>query len=1356
MALTSCGQHDADSEPPTSPSEERSVKQAQAASPTAETTIPDPATHPPEALAKPDSLERVAQQLADASPHTGTTLTHRDVLIEWPILGDNPDFDVEWQVLWRATDSEDWLMALPASPNQHWIMLQDLQPGDYSYQLKAHLRHNSDGHNLLDQEKDLVSKERLFSVRPGPHFSERLYSFSVERDYQQRRALTVVNPAADSTRIQLSVRNQPNDLALGFVGNNSTNQILELPPGAEVTVPLAIFAQDANPGPHTCTVALKVLDVAQATEDCVAIDIDVAGPRFAIEVFTGDPDPITLAVPIRIINRGQTITDLSVDVDHTAQEQVRWIPRISHANFVPGDVISSSLVPHLEPGSRGFSVMVQITGAGQKQELPISFDVPKSQETFVGLTHSTFTSNGLTWFCTNRPWVEGVIESSGSAPINTQPPNWWRKMRKLFVKDPGNPISGSSGVRGGVVRPSVAQGYQDLEKDNRESAHRLRYANGGGVAVWHQSHGRNQDVFFLALNADGELITQTNLSDSDGSSRWPTISGNPNSVLIAAWEDDHQNNAMEIVIRRSTDGGHTWGPKQPLSTTGEGCYDPILWEQNQFWFIAWEDTQNGIVLRRSDDQGVTWSQPIQVADGPLAWPQLAGSGQELCCVWENNSDQSESIWAAFSDDAGLTWSPAERLSKTDVAGEPSVIRVGDTYLAAWREGDGRHSEIMLRKFDGDSWLAPKALTDDEVPSEYPKLTAVRETLYLSYISSALGVIGPYEQSSTDLGENWLGPRRQQRQAGNVNAAILSVDFQLPHDPSRYQPHDVFITINGHQVAALQNTIPEGRYLFPVDPTLLNYAPGGTAVNKIIFDTRHLNGGHYVVSTGYKLIQFMDHQERTVVANDQQQADRLAQSLSGEDVNHDRPDAAIFANHLRGIPKDTTGKQKITIEVPIFNVGAVPLQGATVKCLAENAMGSRSLATEKVIEGTINPLDQHLVRFSFDHDGQALRVRLSVEANGPESNYRNNHHSFTIGKPGPGQLLIIANDHDEYHVAIPETGELVQKISSNEPLELPIGVYDLRDADGSVLHPQFGVRGDQRTELDIDGLTKVTINCKADLAIRLRSADTNVEANTNSPIRLPPGVYTVECNEPLIAQPFTVRKGRPLIITAEIPGQLQATGFHDRIMHRPTEVYDIHGNKVASSYGRIDLAPGTYTVRIQHGVAHHVPIQSGETTRVHLSNAGGIQITSDLPEINNHQFQVLREDGTVQGRIFVGTMVSVPPGTYTVKVLGQTFDSVTVIGDETTQRSLDQRLGCLAVTVDSAKGDQPEVIIHDANGTAIVEEPYYYRSGIYYLPAGTFAVTVILGPQHAKDRPRYTQKNLVVTNGEVLPVSFSPP
>jgi hypothetical protein len=137
----------------------------------------------------------------------------------------------------------------------------------------------------------------------------------------------------------------------------------------------------------------------------------------------------------------------------------------------------------------------------------------------------------------------------------------------------------------------------------------------------------------------------------------------------------------DLVLRRSTDGGRTWGPTTYIeSHRGGGWANPTPVVDLRtglitvFYALNAQGLSSRVFRRTSTDDGLSWSDPSEVTDlfqgneygwtfhlpGPGRGIQLA-DGRLLVEVWHRRSidvpaaDRDYSVSVVYSDDGGRTW-----------------------------------------------------------------------------------------------------------------------------------------------------------------------------------------------------------------------------------------------------------------------------------------------------------------------------------------------------------------------------------------------------------------------------------------------------------------------------------------------------------------------------------------------------------------------------------------------------------------------------------------------------------------------------------------------------------------------------
>lgn len=148
-----------------------------------------------------------------------------------------------------------------------------------------------------------------------------------------------------------------------------------------------------------------------------------------------------------------------------------------------------------------------------------------------------------------------------------------------------------------------------------------------------------------------------------------------------------------VVCSRSTDRGDTWSGMTLASE--RGAYPWIDFDgEGRAWMVLTDGFQEGVMLVLSSDDGLTWSEPVEVgsfANGPETndhgWPTLRGSAFRLVPVGSLAVDRSD---GAFS---------------------------GRVYVA-WFDHSAGHGETMLAwSDDGVTWSAPVRVNDDAADAD---------------------------------------------------------------------------------------------------------------------------------------------------------------------------------------------------------------------------------------------------------------------------------------------------------------------------------------------------------------------------------------------------------------------------------------------------------------------------------------------------------------------------------------------------------------------------------------------------------------------------------------------------------------
>ncbi|WP_202805986.1 sialidase family protein [Actinopolymorpha alba] len=197
---------------------------------------------------------------------------------------------------------------------------------------------------------------------------------------------------------------------------------------------------------------------------------------------------------------------------------------------------------------------------------------------------------------------------------------------------------------------------------------------------------------------------------------------------------------IDLVLKRSSDGGRTWGPPQVLiEGNGDTRGNPAPVVDRESGRVALLSTYNPggnqhirrPFLQYSEDNGATWTKPRDVTEdisrpewewwygtGPVHGIQLERgphAGRLVVPSYFNEGDGSQGgVVLVHSDDGGLTWQRGaidRRSSQTMIPGENAIVELvdGRIYDSA-REGgvdpEPGNRASAVSGDGGETWDAP--------------------------------------------------------------------------------------------------------------------------------------------------------------------------------------------------------------------------------------------------------------------------------------------------------------------------------------------------------------------------------------------------------------------------------------------------------------------------------------------------------------------------------------------------------------------------------------------------------------------------------------------------------------------------
>ena len=248
----------------------------------------------------------------------------------------------------------------------------------------------------------------------------------------------------------------------------------------------------------------------------------------------------------------------------------------------------------------------------------------------------------------------------------------------------------------------------------------------------------------LAVWADSPLEhvnVYTSGEDGYAMYRIPAIEAAPDGSLLAFAEARKYGGSdpgmgkqdIDLVLKRSTDAGRTWSPMKLIEDPGElwSAANPATVVDRQtkrVWLLylrskperstrtarpGTDDMQT--LTRYSDDNGLTWSEPIDLTKvardyGDPAWQASVvgpggaiqtGSGRLVAPVWKV---KPYGVLAIFSDDHGQTWQRGSVAPGDHGGNEDQIVELADgRLLLDIRQRSGPNRFLAISADGGETW-----------------------------------------------------------------------------------------------------------------------------------------------------------------------------------------------------------------------------------------------------------------------------------------------------------------------------------------------------------------------------------------------------------------------------------------------------------------------------------------------------------------------------------------------------------------------------------------------------------------------------------------------------------------------------
>jgi hypothetical protein len=247
--------------------------------------------------------------------------------------------------------------------------------------------------------------------------------------------------------------------------------------------------------------------------------------------------------------------------------------------------------------------------------------------------------------------------------------------------------------------------------NNGDQSHIDVIADKQGIfhAVWladPEENGYQSLRYARSMDGGEQWLTAQKLDDSTCSCCWNTLAVSPNGELNILYRD---MKPRDMALMQSADNSVTW---RRTSTVGEfnwqfeGCPHIggglAISENGTLYSSVWTgvEAKAGLYTLRSGDNGKTWSVP-QSLGGLASHSDITVNKQQVTVIWDEREPDGASIFSAYSQNGGVSWSTPKRLSATGImATHPRLVATPSGFLAMWTEKHNKQaSQWVVKRLD---------------------------------------------------------------------------------------------------------------------------------------------------------------------------------------------------------------------------------------------------------------------------------------------------------------------------------------------------------------------------------------------------------------------------------------------------------------------------------------------------------------------------------------------------------------------------------------------------------------------------------------------------------------------------------
>src|SRR5437867_2432571 len=328
--------------------------------------------------------------------------------------------------------------------------------------------------------------------------------------------------------------------------------------------------------------------------------------------------------------------------------------------------------------------------------------------------------------------------------------------------------------------------------------------------VWQDNSTGNEEIFLRkSLNGGITFGNITNLSNNSASYIYPQIESFGNNTFVV-WQDNSTGNE-EIFLRKSLNGGITFGNITNLSNNNASSISPQIESFGNNTFVVWQDNSTGneeIFLRKSLNGGITFGNITNLSNNNASSisPQIESFGNNTFVVWQDNSTGNEEIFLRKSLNGGIKFSGEKNLSNNNASSiSPQIESFGNNTFVVWQDNSTGNEEIFLRKSlnGGIKFSGEKNLSNNNASSISPQIESFGNNTFVVWQDNSTGNEEIFLRKSNDGHNKFYDPKNMtelsvQYKGGpimndpNLKVEIVATGINFPTSMAFLGPNDILV------------------------------------------------------------------------------------------------------------------------------------------------------------------------------------------------------------------------------------------------------------------------------------------------------------------------------------------------------------------------------------------------------------------------------------------------------------------------------------------------------------------------------------------------------------------------------------